>query len=178
MIRCFCALSFPHLTEPPCSLNSPSTSSSPGSLCRKAVVVWARSRVERPEKIACGHRDNKGRAWGLTLQDYYLIQGDSWIRAAWMLALLLSVSKAIILRHLRNIRMLKRSNISIPAQYTVWLCMKGSEGWSLTANKTLCLPRVWTRDLLSETQSSENSWLGVRSHFGEGGLPPALVEVV
>lgn len=47
----------------PYSLNCPCTSPSHGSFCRKAVVVWARSRVERLGKIACGHRDNNCRAW-------------------------------------------------------------------------------------------------------------------
>lgn len=49
-----------------------------GRFSEEAVVVGECIRVECLGKIACGHQDNK-LSVSLTLEDYYLIQGDSWI---------------------------------------------------------------------------------------------------
>lgn len=84
----------------------------------------------------------------------------------------------------RVLWMLKGSNVSMLARYTVWLCVKAGKGWPSTANKTQCLHKVRASDLLSETESRENSWPEIASHFGEGGLPlptpvgPVLIESI
>lgn len=84
----------------PYSLNCLSTSSSHGSCRRKAAVVWARSRVERLGKIACGHRDNNCRAraslWRTIISFKETLGSESARR--WRGFSL--VSKAVILKHL------------------------------------------------------------------------------
>lgn len=50
----------------------------------------------------------------------------------------------------------------------IWLSMAASKGWPQIANKTLCLHKFRTTDLLSETESRK---LEIASHFGECGRP-------
>lgn len=114
----------------------------------------------------------------LTLEDYYLIQGDSWIRVGSRLARLLCISKAIILKHLFQWNIIEHAGCKLCVQtfpsctvYSADLAWQRSKGWPSIANKTLCLHKFRTTDLLSETESRKNSWLEIASHFGECGLP-------
>lgn len=117
----------------PYSLNCPSTSSSRGSCCRKAAVVWARSRVERLGKIACGHRNNNCRAraslWRTIISFKETLGSESARR--WRGFSL--VSKAVILKHLLQWNIAERAL----AWYTAALARQQREGWPSTANKTV-----------------------------------------
>ena len=147
------------------------TSSSRRSSCRTAAVVWARSRLEHLGKIACGHRDNNCIAWASLWRiiiSFREILGSEWARflarvfcvfqssnpKAFFFFLSVEYHRALWMQAFS----LKRFHLACAA----WPRMTARQRLALdgkTANKTQCLHKSGATDLLSETESRENSWL-------------------